>query len=654
MVIPLRTQYDFTLTLEGKNYGYFLWEDENGAKHWNEGLAPLLAPQQRTTEFSYEHIPPEIDVAVAFEQWTGGAGHTEFIHGTAHGDLPTVYSYSQGIDASWDNRLYLSPKQIADNASTGGAIAAAPSFFFSSLTFGFWCAAGVYLYKYDVSSGTWVLKLTCAAAVTSMAELNGVLYASLTDSAYRYTTDTDGTTWSTYSSATLESGNIADLFVVRNASIMAMYNEKAYVTTNGQTGGTSWSSGTTIGSTSETTQSLAVANGDYWIFKKEGIYSWDGTTVTDVWHPKFFNSDNGKYAYVWYDGVIYTVYNNRILGINPFVNDQSPMAFVYPPEGHDQDHDSTEIKGTISQITGTFSDLIFTVTNPDGRTYLMKGSPTTGVFHTFAYLGSVANAACFAAGTGLLHASRATVAVGTGTAAAHYILPASDLRPEDDPLYQFALTGTIYGPWVSFGARVFNKFLNRGSVLAASNSAGGNILLKYEIDEDTGTTTTLVDAQDPGINTTSTSSTVSFYRIRPVITINTVDSALSPILIAATFHSTLNPPRRRVWKPIISLRDNQFGRDGIRDTQAVSVLRAALFTGATNRITMTDRDQNSYTVRILDLQELSIRFSKTGGSETDNQIMQLTIAEVTPTTSSAPVARYGQSRYGAGYVYGEV
>lgn len=654
-MVSLRTQYDFTLTIDGKPYGYFLWEDENGIRHWNEGLAPLLTPQQRTTEFSYEHIPPEIDVASAFENWDGGSGHTEHVIGgpsAVHHDQNTEYNYSQGIDASWGNRLYLSPLQVADNASTGGAVASAPSFYFSSVSFGFWLAAGVYLYKYDVSSSTWVLKVTGSAAATSMAELNGVLYASFTGVAYQYTTDTAGTTWVAFSDANLNSANIADLFTVRNATLLAMRSEKAYVTTNGQNGGVAWSAGTQIGSTSETTQSLAVANGDYWIFKKEGIYSWDGTTVTDVWHPKYLNSDNGKYTYVAHDGVIYTSYHSRILGINPFTTDSSPMGFVYPPEDH-APHDATEIKGSISQITGTFDDLIFVVTNPAGRAYLMKGSPSTGVFHTLAYLGSVTCVACFVVGSGLQHSTNPTIAVGSNTSAAHYVLPRADLRPQDDTNCKFISTGTIYGPWVSFGARAFNKFLNRGAVLATNNTSGMNITLGYQLDDST-TTTTLVDAVDYGINTADTSSTVSFYRIRPVITMNTVDSGSSPIMIAATLHATLNPPRRRTWRPLISLKNNAFGRDAMTDRQAVSVLRNALYSGATSRITMTDRDNNSYVVRILDLQELQLSFATQGGNETDNQVMQLSMAEISITSTPLPVARYGQARYGAGYVYGEV
>lgn len=661
MSVGLRNQYDMVLTIGGKAYGYELWNDGNGQKHWGEGLAPLITPQQRITEFSYEHIPPEIDMPAAFESWSKGAGFSDFLATTAtstgfyqiNSNTPKTYNYSQGVDASWDNRLYLSPAQQPDLASTGGATGP-PGFYWQSNTFGLWLVSGTLMYKYDLSSTSWVLKNTAGAIVTSLAELNGIMYASLTGVAYIYSAN--GNVWTTYSDNQINSASIADLFVVRNGSIMAMRSEKAYLTINGQNSGTVWSSGTTIGSTSETTKSLAVVNGDYWIFKLEGIYHWDGTTVIDVWHPKYLDSSNGSSTFVWYDGLIYVVYGGRILSIDPFNTTDSPLLFVYPPENTltnviDEPHDSLEIKGTISQIGGTFTDLVFTVTNPAGNTYLMKGDPRTGVFHTLAYLGANANTACLAVSPGIQHASNPCIATGLGTSSIHYILPRVDLRPEDDKNCRYTSTGTIYGPWFSYGARAFNKFLNRGTVLTAFATAGNNVTLSYQLDDNTLVTTQVVNGINVGINQANISSTVSFYRMRYVITLNSQDTGTTPVMTGATLHSTLNPPRRRIWKPLVSLKPNQLLRDAASDTQDVSTLRSALYTAASSRITMTDRENNSYTVRILDIQETQLTFSTEGSAETDNQVLQITLAEIAPLTSNLPPAKYGQARYNQGYIY---
>lgn len=691
MSVALRNQYDMTLTIGGKNYGYQLWEDPNGNKHWNEGLAPLITPQQRITEFSYQHIPPEIDMPAAFESWSLGAGSTEFA-ATAPSqgglsqitaNIPKVYDYSSNIDASWGDRLYLSPARVPDALLT-----TQPTFFFNSDVYGLWCAAGVYLYKYSLTTATWVLKLTGSAVITSMAENNGVLYVSLQDVAYQYATDLVGTTWTVFTGGNLESQSAADLFTVRGNVLMAMYNEKAYVTINGQNGGTAWSAGTAIGNTSETSKSLVVANNKYWIFKTQGIYSWDGTTVSVLWLPQYIESTNGKSAYVWYDGNIYTVYGSRILAIDPFDTQAASLKFVYPPEGTDghEEHNSLELKGTISQISGTFNDLVFTVSNFNGGVYIMKGDPKTEIYHTLAYVGdstsvvpipgpagtTTANTACIAVGPGIMHSTNPCIATGaylnteTGANSQHYILPKLNLMPDEDSSYKFAVTGSIYGPWISYGARSFNKFLNSGSILGTGITAGQNVVLSYQLDDDIATTTQLVSAIDYGITTERVTTSVPFYRLRYVVSMNAVSglgalvwsgsvtstfSTSGPILIGATLHATMNPPRRRMWKPLIELKLNNNLRDGGQDGQDVGALRTALYAAAEQRITMTDRENNTFIVRILDIQEQQIDFVSEGASESDVQVLQLSLAEITTLTSQLVGAKYGQARYSQGYIY---
>ena len=106
MAVPLRSQYDMTLTYGGKSYGYQLYEDQYGQKHWNEGLADLIAPQSRISEFSYEHIPPQIDVPAAFENWSIGAGYTEFrAQFEARDGLEGPFFYANG------RVLYYDPKE---------------------------------------------------------------------------------------------------------------------------------------------------------------------------------------------------------------------------------------------------------------------------------------------------------------------------------------------------------------------------------------------------------------------------------------------------------------------------------------------------------------------------------------------------------------
>lgn len=655
MSVDLSPAHDFYLTINGSNYGFMLYKDpKTGERHWNEGLAPLMTPQQRVTEFSYEHIPPEIDVPAAFENWSDGAGITEYISApaivgltNATSNAPKGYNYSQGIDLSWESRAYVSPARQADNASTGGAIAAAPTLFWYSSTFGLWCLASTTAYQYDLSSGTWVSRDTASGAYTSAAELNGVMYLSITSAAYHYSTN--GTAWTT---ATLGGGltnDIADLFTVRGNALWAIRSESLYTTTNGQNGGVNWSSATIVGSTSESTKSMLTANGEIWIFKREGIYTYDGTTVSDVWASTLLTSSNGTSAYLHADGRIYVVYESNILGIDPFNTIDTPIQVIYPMQ-YKRDasytpRDSLEIKGSISQITGNFDNLFFTVTNAASRTYLLKCNPDTQIVHTYAYLGSNANSACAVVGAGVMHASNPCIATGYGTAAVHYILPRANMRPEDDANYEFDTTqGLVYGPWASYGARAFSKFLNRGTVLTLNTTAGQTVGLNYEIDN-SGSTVNILTAVDPDLSTANVTTEVAFNRVRYYITMLAVGSSQSPILIAATLHATLNPPRRRLWRPIIILAPNIELRDGTRDNQDPSNLREVLITGVTNRCTLYDRHQRSYIVRLLDIQEQMLIPYEEGGDERDSQVFQLAIAEIYPQGTGLPGAIYGSDSW---------
>ena len=665
MAVDFTTAYDLTLTIDGVDYGLVLYVDQQtGMRHLNEGLAPLLTPQQRISEFSYEHIPPEIDVAAAFENWSGGAGFNEHVAvsnplgiTSSTSNTPRSYNYSKGLDLSWTNRVYMSPKRQTDLAATGSAIAAAPTFFWYSSEFGLWCIAGVYMYKYNFPTNSWVLRNTAAAAVTSMVELNGVLYASLTESAYIYTTSTSGIGWTTSTLAGGLTNYIADLFVTRRSSLFAIRGESLYATTNGQNGGVNWSAGTAIGSTSEQTNSMITINDEIWIFKREGIYVYDGTNATQVWVSPYITDQNGKYALSHSDGNVYVVYGSFILGIEAFNTSSTPLRIVFPAQANDSDasvipHDAEEIKGTISQLTGNLHELMFTVENAHGHVHLMKCDPRTQVFHTYAYLGANSSAACLIAPAGTMHATNPCVAVGYGTGAAHYILPQSDMLPEDDGAYEFDTTeGFVVGPWISYGARAFDKFLNRGTVLARHATAGQPITLSYERDNDDNETT-LVTAMDEGSNSSNVSGEVSFNRLRYIIRMNAASVAQSPILVAATLHATLNPPRRKVWKPLIQLAPNLELRDGTRDPQDPATVRAALLAAGTKRVTLTDSHQHTYTVRLLDVQEQGMMRYREGGIERDSQIFQLVLAEITPGTTNQAQGQYGNDAFGGGKVYG--
>lgn len=686
------SNYDLTLNIDGVDRGLMLYIDpQTGQRHMGEGFAPLMTPQSRITEFSYEHIPPEIDVPTAFEDWSLGAGMVEFTKADSFNgfssvvtNAPRAYNYSINLDLSWPNRIFMSPKRQTDTAnfnSTGAAY----QFWYSGY-FGFWCMAGTGLYKWDLSSNTWILKDTATGNYTSMAELNGVLYASISGAAYHYTTDfINGSIWTTGTLAGNLTGTIAGLFVTRNSALWAMAGESLYSTTNGQNGGVAWSTATPIGSSVEHTASMIVANSDIWIFKREAIYNFDGTTVSQIYSPKYIVNTNGTFAYSHVDGNIYVVYEDSVLGLDPFNTTTTPLRVVYPVPPDDVNpisQDSPELKGTIGQITGNIDGLYFpvnlgapTIGGPTnyslyGPAFVIKCEPTTGAIHTIAFLpfndiigNSINSSACAVVGPGVQHASNPCLAVGspgTTRGAAHYILPRSNRRPDNDSNYQFhsvvesfggeADFGYVYGPWCAYGARAFKKFLNRGTVLALNVSAGQLASLSYEVD-DSGVLTDVVDASVVGSNEANINSTVEFNRVRYYLQMNAESAVGSPTVLAMTLHATLNPPRRRTWKPIIELKTNGLLVDGSTDPQDPHVLREIIFGAITKRIELKDRHADNHTVRLLDVQEISVVPTSEGSEERDRQVYQLNIAEVTASVPNLLPGRYAEDVYAEGKAY---
>lgn len=108
--------YDVEVTYSGSSRGVMLARDENGALQFRRATLPELVAQQRTDAFSYQHRDPRIDIPAAFERFNRGAGFLDIPKGQEPGF--SGYYYSQGVDASWGSRAFLSPKANSSNIGT--------------------------------------------------------------------------------------------------------------------------------------------------------------------------------------------------------------------------------------------------------------------------------------------------------------------------------------------------------------------------------------------------------------------------------------------------------------------------------------------------------------------------------------------------------
>jgi hypothetical protein len=618
--------YDIFLDYSSNKMGFILGKDEQGNKRWWPGLAPVLAQQINTGAFSYEQIPSEIDVPVPIESWDsagiadGGSTAAQNLRG---------YHYSQNIDASSGTRLYLSPERQAVLEDDATAIAAAPVKF-ADTTLGLFAIAGAYIYELSQGTGQWVERNDAsgdAQNYTDIAEMDGILYACRGSAAdYKYSSD--GITWTAFT----DSDNNFDRFAVRGitSAQAILWGVKSTGeiknTTNGQNSGVAWSAADAVGHTSETVRGMVEANDDLYIFKNEGIYRYTGSATEDVWlgGKQMQRTSNGKYPFVWYDGSIYVPYGDQLLKFDPTQTDGVSLAFVFPTEHMAE---SDELNGTITAITGDAKWLYVTVKNSDGNSYIMRGNPYrnngAGEWHTWVYLGANDCNALLVAGPGTIHTNNPALMAGYATAASYYILTRQGLRPEDDSNYRFDTTTSakLVGSWKSVGAQSFPKFLNAGRIVAESTTAGRPLVLKYEVDSNLGVETTLVTATSVGSTTANQTADVSFNRIREIITMATADNTVTPVAVGFVFNTTPNPPRKRVWSFEVVVGDELEANGGVRSRYSGRDIEAFLFNSLNQRVTLYDRRNRSFVVRILDIR--TVRAAPTAGGDTESVSMSV-------------------------------
>ena len=638
---------DFYLTIDGVQYPFWLAKDENGAKTWGDGYAPIITPQFRTDEFGYEHVPPEFEVIESFEGWGHGAGF-KHVH---KDDNKTQYNYSRGLDLSFEDRVLLALKQTTILESDGTAIAAsAVKFYYSSL--GLFMLAGAYIYEWDLSTTTWVQRDDASADATSykdIIELDGKLYASRGPSLdYKYSSD--GITWTAF---TAEDEN-ADFFTLRGngsdvAAIWKFKTNVIKVSTDGTIAG--WTGSDELGGTSETVRGMLTVNNDIYVFKAEGFYLYDGSASQDLWRTQYITSYNGKNPLLSKNGRVYVPYGSRLLEFDPYNADSIALRAVFPTPGMD----SLELRGDITATADGIDHIYVAMKNLAGNTYILKGqeTPHGWAWHTVLYLGANDCDALLVVGPGVMHAANPALVWGHGSAVVKYtVLPRVGLSPDQDRNCSFDTSeGVLYGPYVDFGAKSFPKFLNRGSVLGENISASRYATLKYEKD-DSGTETTLVSATGGRLTEANEAAEVSLHQVRPVLYAATSDYSSTPVVDGLALFATLNPRRKRVWRPVINITDGALHRGG-SDTETLpsaEELRRRLFAAVTKRLTMT-REGLDYIVRLHDIQPATMSEKDRGGAEGSSTMYQLTLLEIQGAASDATVGVYGESAYGRGHVY---
>lgn len=640
MAVENIAAYHFTLEIQGVVVGFHLMTQEDGSLAWREGLAEKYAAQSRTQAFSYEHVPPDVDQPLAGEDWYGGAGYDTVRN--AEGPVSTAkYSYSRGVNASYRNMLMLSHRVETVLKSDSTAIDAIPRVFYHSPTLGLFVGAGRYIYRFDVTSSTWVLVSSTEidANIRSFREHDSVLYAStgaLTD--YYHTNN--GTTWTEY---VTENEN-ADFFESR-ANVL--WKVAANAIKNSLTPTIAgWTGSDKLGHASMTIEGLVQADGSLFAFYREGIFEYTGSAIRDLWRAPVVRTGNGVAPFLSGDGYIYVPYGGYLAKFDP--SGQSPIEQVYP---HTAINSNPEITGRVTAVAGDERFLYFAVKNGAGNTYIMKGNPAENEYHTWVYMGDIDVTALRWVAEGIAHLTNPALLVGTETPTAGIIiLPRLGYTPNTDPNCRFETTGTLSGSNWDYGAQAFPKFLNRGNLAGKNITASNNVQLYYSIDG--AANVNMFDIISDGYAGEDVSTKVEFNVVRPVVVLNSGTVYDTPVATGFALHATPNPPRKRAWNLTVMLANNmRLNDDGI-DDQDVGWVKSMLQLAWNDRPKLTDRNGGTSFVIVRDMQGQGIKPITVGGEKRDVEVITLQLVEVTRLTVNSQMANYDQDAYNSGEVFG--
>lgn len=532
--------YEIALEHSGRKVHYYLARDEAGRPIYTSSLEMPLAPQRVSEDFGYPSEPTNVNTALTFQDWSGGCGLEQELPGAQRS---TSYSYTRGVDLSWPGKMYLSPQRQSDTDTGGEEII---KILFTSL--GLFAITDEAVYEYNTTTDVWDSRLS-SVTPTDIIEYESNVFVAMGDSsAYQYSSD--GTSWTAsnltendYTYWTTRAGSAGQVLwgIKENGSLRN--------NTDGTNGGAAWSAATQVGDTWETVTNMLVAETEIFVFKEEGIWTFDGTTVDDIFPARDLAvPDNGKHTLLWRNGYIYTNYGTQMFEIEPISHS---IRQVFPLDerlGH------PEINGDITAIGGDSQHIYFGLKNAAGNTYIMKGNPVDQEWHTWTYLGANDCTAIAPQRAGAVNSSNPVVVFAYGDTLSHYILPGPNLLPEDDASYRYETTGNAIWPWIDGGMALYSKFMTAGKVLTqntinAGSGAVRQVKMSYSVDG-SAVEDELVIGETPGITIGVPEDAVRFTWIRPSVDMVGITTN-SPICTGLVFDATPNPARRRKWVFVI-------------------------------------------------------------------------------------------------------
>ena len=590
--------FDIFIEHSGAKVGYKLARSAEQGVQWFPTLEAAHAPQRVTEGFGYPSTPARVNVSLHINDWSGGAGLQQE---AAAAVTTTSYSYSQGADLSTPGRIYLSPERQAGTDLSGPI----RKKLFTPL--GVFAITDTAVFEWDTGTDAYVSRLSSVTPTDIIAYEDLVLVAMGDANAYQYTTN--GTDWTV--------GNIASAFfsyfavrsgAASNPVLWGITSSGAIKNSVDPRNGTgSWSAATQIGDTWEVVNSMVVAEDTIFILKDTGIYGYDGVTKEDIFPARTqAQTENGKHPIYWVNNRVYFNFGDQLLELDPGSRGIRQVFPVPGREGH------PEVNGTITAIGQTNEHVYFALKNAAGNTYLMKGNPTSGEWHTWAFLGANDCTALSGQRAGAVNASNPVMLASFGTFGSHYILPGPNLRPESDAAYRFDTTalGEVYWPWLDGGTALFSKWLTAGRIVTENTIVQVGVgtrelALAYGVDG-SETLTDLAESELPGVTVGVPADADRFTWIRPRFKLTSDSNLNTPIGKGLVLDSTPNPPRHRKWRFLVDLGDFQTSARAGQSRDDAAFLEDHLFSSTSARVLLYDRRGRRFVVKMDTIEQVRL------------------------------------------------
>jgi hypothetical protein len=576
-------KYDMWIEHGGIKLPYNIARGEGKAIQWFEGTAPMNQPEQNQQGFGYHATPSYMNDPIEYSQWGGGAGQ---FYAPPGAKSTNRYSYTQHIDLSYGDRGYKSPARVAGTDLT----AEIKKVVFSPL--GVFAIVADEVWEYNTSTDVWDSVLT-GVTPTDIVSYGTYIIVFNGSNSYSYSTTGASASWTT-STAT---GHEYSFGVVRSGSagtpVLWAISASGGISnaTNITNAGEDWATNSQIGDTWEVVNGLELINDEFVILKDTGLYLYDGITKFDLYPAATAAlASNGSHHTTWINNKMYLNLGDKLQEY-----DAARRSFrqVWPAE---DDVAHPELNGTITAMGRTNEHLYFALLNAAGNTYIMRGDPDRGGFHTWVYHGSTSCTALSGQRAGAIHAANPVMVAAYGTFASNYVLPGPNLRPENDANCNFeTAAGIAVWPWMDGGAALHTKFITGGKLTGETMindpDAGfvRTLVWSYALDG-SALVTDLVQGETAGITVGVPPDAVKYTWIQGRLTMNTDDTTITPVFKGAVFNSTPNPPGRRLWTGLLDLKGIDIGpRGGSPGKQDEYILRQHLFNSQSSRVLLYDR-----------------------------------------------------------------